>query len=128
MSNTIDFMGSGKDIVYLMKRALCDFKEIHIDEAVLTSPDKSIDEGTAVISLLINIPEEKKWVSIYYTHMEEGVGYGSISYNEHNYQDQPFPQNWIEKSSGKMFPWGNGALTEQQILDEILGRDECHKH
>lgn len=26
MSDTIDFMGSGKDIVDLMKKALCDFK------------------------------------------------------------------------------------------------------
>jgi|SRR3989344_7001450 len=127
MSNTIDFMGSGKDIVELMKKALCDFKEIHIDEAILTSPDKSIDEGTTVISLIINIPKEKKWVSMYYTHMEDGVGYGSISYNEHNYQDQPFPQNWVEKSTGKMFPWGNSVLTEQQILDKILERNKCHK-
>lgn len=127
MSNTIDFMGSGKDIVNLMKRALCDFKEIHIGEAVLTSPDKSIDEGTVVISLIINIPEDKKWVSIYYTHMDDGVGYGSISFKEHNYQDKPFPENWVEKSAGQMFPWGNDALTEQQILDKILGRNECYK-
>ena len=127
MSNTIDFMGSGKDIVYLMKRALCDFKHIHIDEAVLTSQDKFIDEGTAVISLIIDIPEENKWVSIYYAHMDDGVGYGSISYNEHNYKDQPLPKNWIEKSKGRMFPWGNGALTEQQILDDIFERKNCHK-
>lgn len=128
MNNTVDFMGSGKDIVELMKKALCDFEEIRIDEAVLTSPNKSIDEGTVVISLIVNIPEEKKWISIYYSHMEEGVGYGSISYNEHSYKDQPFPQNWVEKSAGKMFPWGNSALTEQQILDEILERKKCHKY
>ncbi len=128
MSNTIDFMGSGKDIVELMKKALCDFKNIHIDEAILTSPDKSIEDGTTVISLLINIPDENKWVSIYYSHMDDGVGYGSISYQEHNYQDQPFPQNWVEKSMGKMFPWGNGYRTEQQILDDIFERKKCHKH
>lgn len=66
-------------------------------------------------------------MSIYYAHDEEGVGSGSISYQEHKYQDQLFPQNWIEKSTSKMFPWGNGVLTEQQILDEILERKKCHK-
>lgn len=59
-SNTVEFVGSGKDIVDLMKKALCDFKNIYIEEAVLTSHTKSIDEGTAVLSLLINIPDEKK--------------------------------------------------------------------
>ena len=126
MSNTVEFMGSGKEIVELMKKALCDFKEIHIDEAVLTSPAKSIDNGTAVIGILINIPEEKKWVNICYTHMDEGVGYGSISYQEHSYQDQHFPQNWIERSIGKRFLWGNATITEQQLLDEILERKKCH--
>ncbi len=126
-SNIVEFMGSGKDVVELMKKALCDFKYIYIDEAVLTSPYKSIDEGTSVISLLINIPDEEKWISIYYTHMEEGIGYGSISYQEHDYRKQPFPQNWIEKSKGKLFPWGNGALTEQQILDDVLEMKKCRK-
>ncbi len=123
--NIVEFMGSGKDVVELLKKALCDFDEIHVSDAVLTSTDKSIDNGTVVISLLINIPHEEKWISIYYTHMDEGVGYGSISYQEHNYRERPFPQNWVEKSKGGLFPWGNGALTERQILYDVLERKKC---
>lgn len=51
--NTVEFMGSGKVVVELMKKTLCDFKNIYVEEAVLTSPNKSIDEGTAVLSLLM---------------------------------------------------------------------------
>ena len=128
MGDTIEFMGSGKDIVELMKKALCYFKDVRIDEAILTSPNKNIDAGTAVISILVDIPQERKWVNIYYAHSDDGVGNGLVSYQEHNYLDQAFPKNWIEKSTSRIFPWGNGFLSEQEILDEILERNKCRKY
>lgn len=121
--NTVEFMGSGKDVVDLMKKTLCNFENIFIEEAVLISPDKSIEDGTAVLSLLINIPNEKKWVSIYYTHEE--IGHGSITYQEHDYQEQPFPKHVIERSRGRKYAWRNEILTEEEILDIILERKRC---
>lgn len=127
--NTIEFTGSGREILELMKKALCEFKNVYLINAFLHPHHGFADEGRALLNILIDIPDEKKWIAISYNHYESPMaakGSGSISYDEHYYHRKPFPKEWIDRTEEK-FTWGYRNLTSNQILDEVLERNKCRQ-
>ena len=130
MSNTVEFIGSGREILDLMKKALCEFKNVYVINAFLHPHHGFADTGRATLNILVNIPDEKKWVEITYRHHESPIsesGSGSISYVEHYYHREPFPEDHIKRSIKYKFTWGYGIYTGEYILAEILERKKCRQ-
>lgn len=130
MSETIEFSGSGKDILELMKKALCEFKEVYLVNAFLHPHHGFADEGRSVIDILINVPENKVWIEVHYSHHESPVankGSGSISYKEHYYHGKPFPNDRVDFAKDFTFTWGHNSYTGEYILNEILERKKCRR-
>lgn len=126
--NTVEFNGSGREILELLKKALCGFNNVYVVNAFLHPHHGFADEGRAVLHILINIPDEKKWIDIYYDHHEaERIpgGYGKISYIEHYYHREPFPEDNIKRYIEIKFTWGYSSYTGEYILNEILERKKC---
>lgn len=130
MTNTIEFTGSGREILELMKKALCEFKNVYVVNAFLHPHHGFADTGRATLDILVNIPDEKKWILIRYDHHESPMsanGSGSISYEEYYYHRKPFPQDWVDRAKKDKFPWGYDTLTGEYILAEILERKKCRQ-
>lgn len=130
MGEKIEFSGSGKDILELIKKALCEFKEVYVVNAFLHPHHGFADEGRAVIDILINVPEEKEWVEIHYSHHESPVaskGSGSISYEQYYYHRTPFPKDRVDFAKPFKFTWGYNAYIGEYILNEILERKKCRR-
>lgn len=128
MTNTVEFTGSGREILELMKKALCEFKSVYVVNAFLHPHHGFADTGRATLNILINIPDEKKWVEITYRHHESPIsesGSGSISYKDHYYHREKFSQDWVDKSKNDKFTWGYSTYTGEYILNEILERKKC---
>jgi len=128
MTNTVEFDGSGREILELLKKALCEFKNVYIVNAFLHPHHGLADEGRATLDIYVNIPDEKKWIDIHYWHHEsERIpgGYGRISYVERYYHREPFPEDHIKKWKEDKFTWGYGTYSGEYILDEILERKKC---
>ncbi len=128
MSNTVYFDGNGREILEILKMALCGFKDVHITNAFLHPHHGLADEGRATLDIVVNFPNEKKWVDIHYHHNESATikgGYGNISYIDHYYHLEPFPEDRIKKSKDDIFTWGYSYLKGDYILNEILERKKC---
>lgn len=127
-TNTVEFIGNGREILELVKKALCEFKNVYVTNAFLHPHHGFADTGRATLNILINIPDEKKWIEITYRHHESPIeesGSGSISYKEHYYHRESFPQDWVDRSKNNKFTWGYSTYTGEYILDEILERKKC---
>lgn len=127
-SNTVEFIGSGREILELMKKALCEFKNVYVINAFLHPHHGFADTGRATINILVNISDEKKWIEITYRHHESPIaenGSGSISYKDHYYHRESFPQDWVDRTKKDNFTWGYSTYTGEYILDEILERKRC---
>lgn len=128
MTNTVEFTGNGREILELMKKALCEFKNVYVINAFLHPHHGFADTGRATLGILVNIPDEKKWIEITYRHHESPIsesGSGSISYKDHYYHREPFPEDHIKRSIKDKFTWGYGMYTGEYILSEILERKKC---
>lgn len=130
--NTVEFRGSGRDVLELMKKAICDFKEVYLTNAFLHPHHGYPEVGRAILEILIYIPEEKKWIEIRYNHHEgagEDEGSGSISYRKYYYHRESFPKERIERSKSASYTWGytmlNGEDLLRYVLDEYLERKKC---
>lgn len=126
--NTVEFIGNGREILELMKKALCEFKNVYVINAFLHPHHGFADTGRATLNILINIPDEKKWVEITYRHHESPIeesGSGSISYKEHYYHRESFPEDSVKQSKNVNFIWGYSSYTGEYILAEILERKKC---
>lgn len=65
---------------------------------------------------------------ITYSHHESPIsanGSGKISYDEHYYHREKFPQDWVDRTKNDKFTWGYNMLTGEYILTEILERKKC---
>lgn len=71
--NTVEFIGNGREILELMKKALCEFKNVYVINAFLHPHHGLADTGRATLNILVNIPDEKKWIEITYRHHESPI-------------------------------------------------------
>ena len=127
-TNTVEFVGNGREILELMKKALCEFKNVYVINAFLHPHHGFADTGRATLNILVNIPDEKKWVEITYRHHESPIeesGSGSISYKDHYYHRESFPQDSVGRAKDVKFIWGYSSYTGEYILAEILERKKC---
>lgn len=128
MTNTVEFTGNGREILELMKKALCEFKNVYVVDAFLHPHHGFADTGRATLNILVNIPDEKKWIMVRYHHHESPIsasGSGNISYEEHYYHRKPFPQDWVDRAKNDKFTWSYSVYTGEYILSEILERKKC---